>query len=121
MSRGPLLFKDIDTPGLATLDGYAKGGGYASLAQVLGKKTPDECIEIVKASGLRGRGGAGFPTGLKWSFMPRQFPGAKYLVCNSDEGEPGTCKDRDLLMFNPHIVIEGMATVSYTHLTLPTN
>ena len=75
--------------------------------------TPEQVIAEVKASGLRGRGGAGFPTGLKWSFMPRQFPGAKYLVCNSDEGEPGTCKDRDLLMFNPHIVIEGMAIAAY--------
>ena len=71
--------------------------------------TPEQVIAEVKASALRGRGGAGFPTGLKWSFMPRQFPGAKYLVCNSDEGEPGTCKDRDLLRYNPHIVIEGMA------------
>ena len=67
----------------------------------------------MKASGLRGRGGAGFPTGLKWSFMPRQFPGQKYLVCNSDEGEPGTCKDRDILAFNPHIVIEGMIIAAY--------
>ena len=75
--------------------------------------TPEQVIAEVKASGLRGRGGAGFPTGLKWSFMPRQFPGAKYLVCNSDEGEPGTCKDRDILMFNPHIVIEGMAIAAY--------
>ena len=75
--------------------------------------TPDQVIAEVKASGLRGRGGAGFPTGLKWSFMPRQFPGQKYLVCNSDEGEPGTCKDRDILAYNPHIVIEGMAIAAY--------
>jgi len=75
--------------------------------------TPEAVIAEVKASSLRGRGGAGFPTGLKWSFMPRQFPGAKYLVCNSDEGEPGTCKDRDILMFNPHAVIEGMAIAAY--------
>jgi NADH-quinone oxidoreductase subunit F len=67
----------------------------------------------VKASGLRGRGGAGFPTGLKWSFMPRALPVQKYLVCNSDEGEPGTCKDRDILRFNPHIVIEGMIIAAY--------
>ena len=67
----------------------------------------------MKKSALRGRGGAGFPTGLKWSFMPRQFPGAKYLVCNSDEGEPGTCKDRDLLRYNPHSVIEGMIIAGY--------
>jgi NADH-quinone oxidoreductase subunit F len=70
-------------------------------------------IAEVKASGLRGRGGAGFPTGLKWSFMPRQFPGQKYLVCNSDEGEPGTAKDRDILTYNPHVVIEGMAIAAY--------
>ena len=67
----------------------------------------------MKKSALRGRGGAGFPTGLKWSFMPRQFPGQKYLVCNSDEGEPGTFKDRDILRYNPHIVIEGMAIAAY--------
>jgi NADH-quinone oxidoreductase subunit F len=75
--------------------------------------TPDQVIAEVKLSALRGRGGAGFPTGLKWSFMPRQFPGPKYLVCNSDEGEPGTCKDRDILRYNPHIVIEGMAIAAY--------
>jgi NADH-quinone oxidoreductase subunit F len=74
---------------------------------------PDTAISELSASGLRGRGGAGFPTGLKWSFMPRKFPGQKYLVCNSDEGEPGTCKDRDILQFNPHIVIEGMIIAAY--------
>jgi NADH-quinone oxidoreductase subunit F len=73
----------------------------------------EDVIAEVKASGLRGRGGAGFPTGLKWSFMPRSFPGQKYLVCNSDEGEPGTFKDRDILRLNPHIVIEGMAIAAY--------
>ena len=93
-------------------------GGYQALRTVLGLNgaaalTQDEVIAIVKESGLRGRGGAGFPTGLKWSFMPRQFFGQKYLVCNSDEGEPGTCKDRDILEFNPHIVIEGMAIAAY--------
>ena len=75
--------------------------------------TPEQVIAEVKKSALRGRGGAGFPTGLKWSFMPRQFPGQKYLVCNSDEGEPGTFKDRDILRYNPHIVIEGMAIAAY--------
>jgi NADH-quinone oxidoreductase subunit F len=75
--------------------------------------TQDEVIAELKASSLRGRGGAGFPTGLKWSFMPRNFPGQKYLVCNSDEGEPGTFKDRDILMYNPHAVIEGMAIAAY--------
>ncbi|HEY1090329.1 MAG TPA: NADH-quinone oxidoreductase subunit NuoF [Burkholderiaceae bacterium] len=93
---------------------YEARGGYQALRKILTEGlTPDQVIAEVKASGLRGRGGAGFPTGLKWSFMPRQFPGAKYLVCNSDEGEPGTCKDRDILMFNPHIVIEGMAIAAY--------
>ncbi|MEO5672496.1 MAG: NADH-quinone oxidoreductase subunit NuoF, partial [Ramlibacter sp.] len=89
-------------------------GGYQALRKILSEGlTPDQVIAEVKASGLRGRGGAGFPTGLKWSFMPRQFPGQKYLVCNSDEGEPGTCKDRDILQFNPHIVIEGMIIAAY--------
>ncbi|MBT9494613.1 MAG: NADH-quinone oxidoreductase subunit NuoF [Paucibacter sp.] len=104
-----------------SLQDYVARGGYAALRKILkGEGAPegtpltqDQVIAEVKASGLRGRGGAGFPTGLKWSFMPRQFPGAKYLVCNSDEGEPGTCKDRDILMFNPHIVIEGMAIAAF--------
>jgi NADH-quinone oxidoreductase subunit F len=104
------------------LKDYEARGGYQALRKILalgevdGKPlgmTADQVIAEVKTSGLRGRGGAGFPTGLKWSFMPRMFPGAKYLVCNSDEGEPGTCKDRDILMFNPHIVIEGMAIAAF--------
>lgn len=96
------------------LDDYVKRGGYEALRKILttGMK-PEDVIAEVKASGLRGRGGAGFPTGLKWSFMPRNLPGQKYLVCNSDEGEPGTFKDRDILRFNPHIVIEGMAIAAY--------
>ncbi len=110
---------------MAGLDGsnwrlkdYEARGGYSALRKILGLDggsgmTPDQVIAEVKASGLRGRGGAGFPTGLKWSFMPRQFPGQKYLVCNSDEGEPGTAKDRDLLTYNPHVVIEGMAIGAY--------
>ena len=97
---------------------YEARGGYQALRRILGKDggeglTQDQVIATVKESGLRGRGGAGFPTGLKWSFMPRSFPGQKYLVCNSDEGEPGTCKDRDILQFNPHIVIEGMIIAAY--------
>jgi NADH-quinone oxidoreductase subunit F len=104
------------------LKDYQARGGYAALRKVLGKDgdpdnaaglSPDQVISELKLSALRGRGGAGFPTGLKWSFMPRQFPGAKYIVCNSDEGEPGTCKDRDLLAYNPHLVIEGMAIAAY--------
>lgn len=97
---------------------YEARGGYQALRKILGADggeglTPDQVIAEVKLSGLRGRGGAGFPTGLKWSFMPRMFLGQKYLVCNSDEGEPGTCKDRDILAYNPHIVIEGMAIAAY--------
>ena len=96
------------------LKDYEERGGYQALKKILSEKIPPEqVVAEVKKSALRGRGGAGFPTGLKWSFMPRQFPGAKYLVCNSDEGEPGTFKDRDILRYNPHIVIEGMAIAAY--------
>ncbi|NYT38262.1 NADH oxidoreductase (quinone) subunit F [Allopusillimonas soli] len=96
------------------IEDYVKRGGYEALRKILttGMK-PEDVIAEVKASSLRGRGGAGFPTGLKWSFMPRTLPGQKYLVCNSDEGEPGTFKDRDILRFNPHIVIEGMAIAAF--------
>ena len=101
-----------------SLKDYEARGGYQALRKILGKDggegmTQDQVIATVKESALRGRGGAGFPTGLKWSFMPRSFPGQKYLVCNSDEGEPGTCKDRDILEYNPHIVIEGMAIAAF--------
>ncbi|HWS28278.1 MAG TPA: NADH-quinone oxidoreductase subunit NuoF [Xanthomonadales bacterium] len=90
-------------------DSYLKSGGYQALRKVLtGGMTREQVIDTVKASALRGRGGAGFPTGLKWSFMPRNAPGAKYILCNSDESEPGTCHDRDILRYNPHAVIEGM-------------
>jgi len=93
---------------------YEKRDGYVALRKMLADKaTPDQVIAEVKKSALRGRGGAGFPTGLKWSFMPRQHPGPKYLVCNSDEGEPGTFKDRDILRYNPHSVIEGMVIAAY--------
>jgi NADH-quinone oxidoreductase subunit F len=93
---------------------YVKRGGYSALKRILTENiTPEQVIAELKASSLRGRGGAGFPTGLKWSFMPRQFPGQKYLVCNSDEGEPGTFKDRDILRYNPHALIEGMAIGAY--------
>ncbi len=98
-----------------TLENYLKVGGYQALRKILTEKIPPETIIAeVKNSGLRGRGGAGFPTGLKWSFMPRNYEGEKYLVCNSDEGEPGTCKDRDILRYNPHQLIEGMAIAAYT-------
>ena len=100
------------------LQDYQARGGYEALRKVLGKDggaglTPEQVIATVKESVLRGRGGAGFPTGLKWSFMPRQYAGPKFLMCNSDEGEPGTCKDREILQFNPHIVIEGMIIAAY--------
>ncbi len=95
-------------------ENYLKTGGYEAWRKILKDKTPPEdVVEEVKASGLRGRGGAGFPTGLKWSFMPRTAPVQKYLVCNSDESEPGTCKDRDILRFNPHALVEGMAIGCY--------
>lgn len=108
-----------------SMESYLKSGGYQALKKILNEKIPPEdVIATVKESGLRGRGGAGFPTGLKWSFMPRTAPGQKYLVCNSDESEPGTCKDRDILRFNPHALVEGMmiggysigATVGYNYM-----
>ena len=97
------------------LDDYVARGGYSVLKKILAEKTsPDDIINEMKLSALRGRGGAGFPTGLKWSFMPRQYPGQKYLVCNTDEGEPGTFKDRDIIRYNPHALIEGMTSAAYT-------
>ena len=121
----PQIYAGLDGTNWRLKD-YEARGGYQALRKILGKDgaaapadggavgmTQDQVIATVKESALRGRGGAGFPTGLKWSFMPRQFPGQKYLVCNSDEGEPGTCKDRDILMYNPHIVIEGMIIAAY--------
>jgi NADH-quinone oxidoreductase subunit F len=97
-----------------TLETYSRIGGYEAWRKILAEKPPrEQVIETVKASGLRGRGGAGFPTGLKWSFMPRSAPVQKYMVCNSDESEPGTCHDRDILRFNPHALIEGMAIGGY--------
>lgn len=97
-----------------TLDNYRQIGGYEALKKIVGENwTQEQVIDEVKASGLRGRGGAGFPTGLKWSFMPRSAPGQNYLVCNSDESEPGTCHDRDILRYNPHSLIEGMTIAGY--------
>jgi len=97
-----------------SLETYLKEDGYKAWRKVLGERTPpEEIINEIKKSALRGRGGAGFPTGLKWSFMPRTSPTQKYIVCNSDESEPGTCKDRDILRFNPHALIEGMAIAGY--------
>jgi NADH-quinone oxidoreductase subunit F len=102
----------LDNP--ASLATYVANGGYQALRRIVTEKVPgDDIIAELKTSALRGRGGAGFPTGLKWSFMPRAFPGDKYIVCNSDEGEPGTFKDRDILRYNPHQLIEGMAIAGY--------
>ena len=98
-----------------SLKNYKALGGYAQLKRIVTEKVKaTDIITEVKVSGLRGRGGAGFPTGLKWSFMPRYYDGTKYLVCNSDEGEPGTFKDRDIIRYNPHQLIEGMAIAAYT-------
>ena len=111
-----VIFEGVDTsdPNCWTLDAYVKRGGYEALKRILQQGiSQDDVIAEVKGSSLRGRGGAGFPTGLKWSFMPRNFPGDKYLVCNTDEGEPGTFKDRDILRFNPHSLIEGMIIAGY--------
>ena len=106
-----ILFKNIDKKDLRTLKVYEEEGGYKGLEKAFARE-PDEIVEIVKASGLRGRGGAGFPTGLKWSFLAKDvFP--RYLCCNADESEPGTCKDRELLLKNPHLLIEGMILCSY--------
>lgn len=109
----PLILAGLDGNNWHLAD-YVKRGGYEALKRILSEKiTPEQVIAELKASSLRGRGGAGFPTGLKWSFMPRQFPGQKYLVCNTDEGEPGTFKDRDIIRYNPHALIEGMAIGAY--------
>jgi len=109
----PMILAGLDGENWRLRD-YESRGGYSALRRILTEPmTPEAVIAEVKKSALRGRGGAGFPTGLKWSFMPRQFPGQKYVVCNSDEGEPGTFKDRDILRYNPHIVIEGMAIAAY--------
>ncbi len=110
-----VCFRNLHLPEPWTLKTYQGTGGYAAWQKILAEKTPpDDIVKEVKTSALRGRGGAGFPTGLKWSFMSRNAPGQKYIVCNSDEAEPGTFKDRDILRFNPHALIEGMAIAGYT-------
>ncbi len=104
--------RNLSTPW--SLETYRQVGGYKALEKILREKiSPEDVVELVKSSGLRGRGGAGFPTGLKWSFMPKNTGKPTYLVCNSDESEPGTCKDRDILRFNPHSLIEGMIIAGY--------
>src|SRR3984885_15106120 len=107
-----LLLEHINVPGINTFDVYRSKGGYASVEKAL-KMAPNDIVEEVKKSGLRGRGGAGFPTGMKWSFLAKPEGVARYLVCNADESEPGTFKDRYLMEKIPHALIEGMITSSY--------
>ena len=110
-----VCFRTLHLPNPGSLETYRSVGGYETLKRIVTEKVKaTEIINQVKISGLRGRGGAGFPTGLKWSFMPRYYDGTKYLVCNTDEGEPGTFKDRDIIRNNPHQLIEGMAIAAYT-------
>ena len=114
MAEHNVCFTHLDEENCWSLAAYRKHGGWQAWEKIVKEKTPqEEIIETVKNSALRGRGGAGFPTGLKWSFMPRSAPVQKYLLCNSDESEPGTCHDRDILRFNPHALLEGMAIAAY--------
>ncbi len=108
-----LLIDKVNVPGIETYDVYRKEGGYRSVEKALKTMTPDEVVEEVKKSGLRGRGGAGFPTGMKWSFLAKPEGIPRYLVCNADESEPGTFKDRYLMEKIPHFLVEGMITSSY--------
>jgi NADH-quinone oxidoreductase subunit F len=109
-----ILLENMETHGYTgSLADYERTGGYTALRKVLDKISPAEVTEIVKKSGLRGRGGAGFPTGVKWSFIPKDHPGPKYLCCNADESEPGTFKDRQLIERDPHQMIEGMLIACY--------
>ena len=112
MSQKILLDK-IDVPGIRTYEVYRQNGGYASVEKAIKKMTPDEVTEEVKKSGLRGRGGAGFPVGMKWSFLAKPEGVPRYLVCNADESEPGTFKDRVLLTERADLVLEGMTVAAY--------
>ncbi|EHK78685.1 NADH-quinone oxidoreductase subunit F [Sinorhizobium meliloti CCNWSX0020] len=109
----PVLLRNVDVLDGHLLSTYQAGGGYRALTKALGEYTPDEIVELVKESNLRGRGGAGFPTGMKWSFVPKAAGKAKYLCCNADEGEPGTFKDRIIMERDPHQLIEGLAVSAY--------
>ena len=107
----PLQYKEENT---WSLDHYLSNDGYKAWSKILsGAIDSNAIIEEVKNSGLRGRGGAGFPTGLKWSFMPKETSSQNYIVCNSDESEPGTCHDRDILRYNPHALVEGIAIAGF--------
>ena len=108
-----ILLEHIDVEGIQGYDVYRKNGGYASVEKALKTMSPEDVVEEVKKSGLRGRGGAGFPTGMKWSFLAKPEGVPRYLVCNADESEPGTFKDRYLMEKIPHLLIEGMITASF--------
>src|SRR5918997_4633042 len=109
----PLQLRRVHLENSHTLDVYRKNGGYEALRRVLDGMAPDEVTAEVKKSALRGRGGAGFPTGMKWGFVPKDSPKPKYVVCNADESEPGTFKDRYLMERDPHLLIEGMLLAAY--------
>lgn len=113
MASKKILLEHINVPGIETYEVYRSKGGYASVEKALKEKTPNEIVDEVKKSGLRGRGGAGFPTGLKWSFIDKKSGKPRYLVCNADESEPGTFKDRYLMEKLPHLLIEGIIVSSY--------
>lgn len=114
IKRNEICFRTLNLDKPWTLKTYQSAGGYVQWKKILTENiAPEKILESVKVSALRGRGGAGFPSGLKWSFIRRDLPGQKYLLCNADESEPGTCKDRDILRFNPHQLIEGMAIGAY--------
>ena len=108
----PILSQNWDRTDSFTLDGYRATGGYEALRKTV-TMDPDAIVDLVKQSGLRGRGGAGFPTGMKWGFLPADNPNPRYLVVNADESEPGTCKDIPLMLANPHVLLEGVAIASY--------
>src|SRR5512136_441316 len=113
MAFEPVLTKNIHKPNSETLEVYLQGGGYGNLRKALTTMTPAAVMDEVKKSGLRGRGGAGFPAGMKWSFMPKDSTKPKYLICNADESEPGTFKDRVLMEKDPHLVLEGCLISCY--------
>src|SRR5262249_24864595 len=104
----PLISKRWGVKDSHKIDVFSKNGGYQALEKALKQKKPEWIIDQIKKSGLRGRGGAGFPTGMTWSFVPKDSPKPNYLICNADESEPGTCKDRPLMEMDPHQLIEGM-------------
>jgi len=114
IKRNLICFRTIDKKDSWSLNTYKSVGGYKVIENIIKNKiSPQHIINEIKTSCLRGRGGAGFPTGIKWSFIPKSSPGQKYVICNSDEGEPGTCKDRDIMRYNPHQLIEGMMIAGY--------